>query len=421
MSHDVITGMTARATSEQVKGLYSAANVCSDNGLSDSGRGDGSRKLTTNGYAEGGNGWHSGYIARGAEESPIIEFDLGKVETVGRFHVWNHNGSPHRGFKHVSMIVSEDGKSWRPVAQRFEFAKAPKSDDYLGEDYSFEPPVTARFIRFHCDGTHRIGGQPDLAGLGKVRFYRSERGLGLRSEQFGTKGVGLETRPTGAGFIDVTAAPYFAKADGVTDDTDAIQRAIDDWQGQHRMLFLPSGTFLVTKPLRYKPGVGNGYNTFRGAGRERTILRLKDAMFTDAEKPRPVLSFGFNGREDGTGVHADWFNNNVADLTIDTGRDNPGAVGLQFYSNNVGSCRDVTIQSSDAAADKPGGAIGLDLGYADQNGPLLVKNVSVDGFAIGVKNRANCSKKTGKRLKVYSKYSIGSAFSTSMPNQALSA
>ena len=66
-------GATLRATSEQVKGLFSAANVCADRGLSDSGRGDRSRKLTTNGYAENGNCCQSAYIARGADESPIIE------------------------------------------------------------------------------------------------------------------------------------------------------------------------------------------------------------------------------------------------------------------------------------------------------------------------------------------------------------
>ncbi len=397
---ELISGVTARATSEQVKGLFSAQNVCADRGLSDNGRGDGSRKLTTNGYAEGGNCWQSAYVARGADESPIIEFDLGKIETVEKFHVWNQNGAPHRGFKHVSVIVSGDGKVWRAIRQRFEFAKAPKSDDYLGEDYAFDPPVTARFIRFHCDATHRTGGQPDLAGLGKVRFYHSQVPQNAVSEK--DQVHTLASVAIGSGFIDVTAAPYFAKGDGVADDTASIQRAIDDWQGQHRTIWLPAGTYLVTKSLRYKPGVGNGYNNVRGAGRERTTLRLQDATFTDAGTPQPVLPLGFNGREDGKGVHADWFNCNVADLTIDTGKENPGANGLQYYSNNVGSCRDVTIRSGDGT-----GVIGLDLGYADQNGPLLVKNVLADGFAIGLKTGATVNSQTLEHVTVLNASKVG--------------
>ena len=193
---EMITDVTAQATSEQVKGLYAATNVCSEDGLSESGKNDGSQKFKIEGRC-----WQSGYIERGADESPIIEFDLGKVEKVGRFHVWNHNGWPSRGFKRVSVLVSEDAKKWRAIAQRFEFAKAPKSDDYIGEDYQFYPPITARYIRFHCDATHRTGGQPDLAGLGKVRFYRSEKATALPSPF---------VAGNRDGWIDVTAAPYFA-------------------------------------------------------------------------------------------------------------------------------------------------------------------------------------------------------------------
>ena len=115
-----------------------------------------------------------------------------------------------------------------------------------------------------------------------------------------------------------------------------------------------------------------------------------------------MLSLGFNGREDGSGVHADWFNCNVADVTIDTGRGNSGAIGLQFYSNNVGSCRDVTIRSGDGT-----GRMGLDLAYADQNGPLLVKNVSVDGFATGVKTGATVNSQTLEHVTVTNSTQVG--------------
>jgi hypothetical protein len=47
-----------------------------------------------------------------------------------------------------------------------------------------------------------------------------------------------------------------------------------------------------------------------------------------------------------------------------------------FYANNNGMCRNVRILGQ--------GAIGLDLSYA-LNGPLLVSNVEIDGFDVGIK------------------------------------
>ena len=396
-----IPGVTATATSSQVAKLFGPENVVNDHGLTDAGKGDGSRKLTTNGYADGGSAWHSGYIALGADERPIIQFDLAKVFTVGTFRVWNYNGAPQRGFKHVAVTCSDDAKTWRSLGQRFEFAMAPKSDDYTGEEYSFDPPLTARYIRFFCEASHHAGGQPDLVGLGKVRFFQGSR-LAPRDEARRVIPPGSLSYPVGAGVIDVTAPPYLAKGDGQADDTEAIQRAITDWQGAHRTIQLPAGTYLISKPLRYKPAVGHGYNTFRGAGRDKTVLRLKDGTFAEAASPQPVFTMGFNGREDGKGVHADWFNNNVADLTVDTGQGNVGAIGLQFYSNNVGSLRDVTIRSGDGT-----GVIGLDLGYADQNGPCLVKNLSVDGFATGVKTGATVNSQTLEHVSIANATKVG--------------
>lgn len=391
LAADPIPNVTARATSAQVEKLFAPQNLCTDVGLSDAGKGDGSRTLTAKSSAGGGCMWHSGYIKLGGDENPTVEFDLGKVYAVGRFHVWNHNASPSRGFDHVSVTVSADGKAWTPVAQRFRFAKAPRRDDYVGEDYEFTPPVKARFIRFHCDATHRVGGTRELAGLGKVRFYEADRPAGNAP----TPAVGGGVFPDAAGVVNVTLPPYSAKGDGVADDTAAIQQAIDDWQGTRRTVLLPAGTYLVSKPLRYAPGKGYGDNNLRGAGADRTTLRLKEGTFTDPAKPEPVLALGFNGRPDGKGVHADWFNNNVGGLRVEVGRGNPGAIGVQFYSNNVGAIRDVEIVAADG-----GGLVGLDLGAADQNGPCLVKNVRVDGFATGVRSGATVNSQTAEHVAV---------------------
>jgi hypothetical protein len=384
-----IEGVLATATSEQVKGLFGAENLCNDKGLRDSGRGDGAMRLTANGYAEGGCMWHSGYLPHGGDENPTVQFDLGKLRTVSGFHVWNYNGQPSRGFHRVSVLVSVDAEVWRPLAQRFEFTIAPKTEDYEGERHRFEPAVRVRYLRFFCDATHRRGGQRELAGLGKLRFFEAQGEPGEETDP------GAGVFPAAAGVWNVKLPPFNARGDGVTDDADALQRALDHAQGTKGTLVLPAGEYMVSRPLRLTPGRGYGYTNLRGAGRERTTIRLRDGALTDPARPAALLSMGFKGKEDGSGVHADWFNNNVADLTLDTGRGNPGAIGLRFYSNNVGSLCEVAVRSGDGQ-----GLLGLDLAYADQNGPCLIRKVRIQGFATGVRTGGTVNSQTIEHLEV---------------------
>ena len=92
---------------------------------------------------------------------------------------------------------------------------------------------------------------------------------------------------------------------------------------------------------------------------------------------------------------ADWFHNYIEDLTFDVGRGNPGAIGLQFYSNNTGALRNVSIVSSDGK-----GVIGLDLAHRDMNGPLLVRNVVVKGFEVGIRTGASVNSQTFERISL---------------------
>ena len=57
--------------------------------------------------------------------------------------------------------------------------------------------------------------------------------------------------PAHANVVDVTLPPYAAKGDGVTDDSDALQKALNENAGRHRVLFFPKGADLVSRTLTW--------------------------------------------------------------------------------------------------------------------------------------------------------------------------
>jgi len=168
--------------------------------------------------------------------------------------------------------------------------------------------------------------------------------------------------------INVKRAPYNAKGDGVTDDTAALQKAMTDWCGR-KVVYLPNGTYLIKDTLRFHC---LGPMVF-GQSQDGTIIKLADhaAGFDDPSHPKPaILTMTITGR-----ISADQFFRKLKHFTVDTGN-NPGAIGVRMYSNNEGILQYVRVKGN--------GKIGIDLGWMDQNGPMLVRDCIVDGFDTGI-------------------------------------
>lgn len=199
------------------------------------------------------------------------------------------------------------------------------------------------------------------------------------------------------GFINVR--DFGAVGDGKTDDTAAIQAAIAGLPKFTRRnpfgvkpLYFPNGDYLLSGTLkrveadgRYAPGLA-----FIGESEAGVTLRLKDAApgFNDPDHPRPLLYFASGllgnapnaGGKDylGLGEGNDAYQNYIETMTIDTGHNNPGAVGADYLASNVGAIRGVRIVAPDGK-----GKTGILL-TRKWIGPALIKDVSIEGFDTGI-------------------------------------
>ena len=249
--------------------------------------------------------------------------------------------------------------------------------------------------------------------------------------------------PDDANIIDVKR-DFGAKGDGKTDDTEALKAAIrkgigiDGQQRQRQMVYLPAGTYLVSEPLKARvndepDGEGGWSDGWRaglficGENRDTTIIQLKDncpgfqkenigGKKGEYVSGVPVLStgstaqgsHGFN-RTGGFGNEA--FENTLMNFTIDTGKGNPGASGVDCLISNRGTMEEVTVRSGDGQ-----GVTGL-VQTRIWPGPGLLKNITVEGFDYGLAQRSMDCSMTYENITFRNQnkivvHGIGSAFMT---------
>lgn len=91
---------------------------------------------------------------------------------------------------------------------------------------------------------------------------------------------------------------FGAVPDDDQDDTAAIQQALDQHPNGNRIIYLPSGKWIVRDILKWPAGARGGLEQKRtilqGGGQSLTVLHLPDATpgFTDAAQPKAMIWTG---------------------------------------------------------------------------------------------------------------------------------
>jgi fibronectin type 3 domain-containing protein len=219
--------------------------------------------------------------------------------------------------------------------------------------------------------------------------------------------------PSDGGLVNVK--DWGAKGDGVTDDTAAIQAALMAYPNGRKIIYIPNGTYIISDTLVW-PHKVNTDGTIDGGTREKrtclqgestdgAILKLADncAGYQDPNNRKAMIWTG--------GAPAQRFGNGIRSLTVNTGSGNPGACGIQYISNNIGTMSEVTIRSGDGQ-----GVIGLDFAFSNEIGPLLARDVRVIGFDYGIKIANSVDSETLENItlegqRLYGLYNTGQCVS----------
>ena len=129
-----------------------------------------------------------------------------------------------------------------------------------------------------------------------------------------------------AGVVNAKKPPYSARGDGLTDDTKALQRAVDE----NETVFLPKGYYLLSRPLRLRPGT-----RLLGAAKHLSTIMTRGHTWTGgtADDPLPLVQ----SADDSDKATV------LAFLGLFTPLEAPGARALEWRSGGRSMIRDLNV------------------------------------------------------------------------------
>lgn len=195
--------------------------------------------------------------------------------------------------------------------------------------------------------------------------------------------------PAPAGYADATKAPYDVDATGATDTTAALQAAIDAASASGQGLYLPPGTYTVSRPLDVD------HVKIAGAGEWYTELTGHDVEFNGNQNPPStgvqisgLAMFGNVDVRDDSNTADSGFNGGFSDSRISHVWIQNEKTGVWVIGPSTGLTVD-HLRIQDTTAD------GLNLDALD--GPVtdttvtqnFVRNTGDDGLALWSENYAD--------------------------------
>jgi autotransporter-associated beta strand protein len=235
-----------------------------------------------------------------------ITFDLGAVQTITGFHLWNYNEAgvyPQRGIKTAGLYVGDSllangsayelaGTNWGTWIQDFTFDQADGSYTCAGNDYAFAGPVTGRYIQLKV--TDNFSASDPYTGISEILFYAAVPTVDVTRLESGAKVIadsvtnnvrvidGTGTMPAplalGAGTTSVNTLSVAATGGEVMIDPEGKTLAV-------RSVLLQPGASMLTI------GTGSNNGTLTSAGIAGMFVQF-DNLSTNPVKVNSVIANG---------------------------------------------------------------------------------------------------------------------------------